>query len=208
MGSFRWLVSLLLAFVTLTPAAAVRVERVVDGDTIRLADGRSVRYIGVNTPEVHHPKLGEQPGGREATAENKKLVEGRNVRLEYDVERFDRYGRTLAYVFVGNKMVNAEMVRRGYAQTMTIPPNVKHTDLFLRLEREARAAKRGLWRDGRLAAAGEKQRAAKAPPQPLGRARLARNALLLFCLLFGYRRVRIRLRRLAALRRWRRHYSP
>jgi micrococcal nuclease len=125
------------------------VVRVVDGDTIHvsLSDHvEKVRYIGVNTPEIHHPRRGEEPGGREAAAENAALVRGQRVRLELDVQARDRYGRLLAYVWVGETMVNAELVRRGYAQVMTVPPNVRYQDLFIRLQRDAREAGRGLWK--------------------------------------------------------------
>ena len=124
------------------------VVRVVDGYTIhvRLGDRvEKVRYIGVNTPEVHHPRKGEQPGGREAAEVNRRLVTGRRVRLELDVQARDRYGRLLAYVWVEGLMVNAELVRLGYAEPMTIPPNVRHQRLFRDLAREARLAGRGLW---------------------------------------------------------------
>ncbi|MCI0460400.1 MAG: thermonuclease family protein, partial [Gemmataceae bacterium] len=63
-----------------------------------------------------------------------------------DVQERDRYGRLLAYVYLGDMMVNAEMVAQGYAQVMTIPPNVRHQDLFLKLQREARLLQIGLWR--------------------------------------------------------------
>ena len=122
---------------------------VLVGDTIdvQLADRvEKVRYIGVNTPEIHHPIKGEEPGGREAAEVNRRLVAGRHVRLELDVRTRDRYGRLLAYVWLGDTMVNAELVRRGYAQVMTVPPNVRYQDLFLKLQREARDAGRGLWR--------------------------------------------------------------
>jgi micrococcal nuclease len=125
------------------------VVRVVDGDTIqvRLADRlEKVRYIGVNTPELHGRAGHPEPGAVEATALNRALVEGRRVRLELDVRERDRYGRLLAYVWVGDVLVNAELVRRGYAQVMTIPPNVRYQGLFLRLQRDAREAGRGLWR--------------------------------------------------------------
>jgi micrococcal nuclease len=125
-----------------------RVVRIVDGDTIhvQLADRiEKVRYIGVNTPEVHHPTRGEEPGGREASAVNRELVAGKWVRLELDVRARDRYGRMLAYVWLGEVMVNAELVRLGYAQVMTVPPNVRHQALFIKLQREAREAGRGLW---------------------------------------------------------------
>jgi micrococcal nuclease len=106
-----------------------------------------VRYIGVNTPETHHPTKGAEPGGREASDVNGQLVNRHQVRLELDVQDRDRYGRLLAYVYVGDQMVNAELVRRGYAQVMTVPPNVRHQDLFVKLQREAREQKRGLWAD-------------------------------------------------------------
>ena len=125
------------------------VVKVVDGDTIHVRVGErveKVRYIGVNTPEVHHPTRGEEPGGRAAWDVNRQLVAGRHVRLELDVQARDRYGRLLAYVWVGETMVNAELVDRGYAQVMTVPPNVRHQQLFLRLQRDAREAGRGLWR--------------------------------------------------------------
>jgi micrococcal nuclease len=76
---------------------------------------------------------------------NGELVQDRHVRLELDVQARDRYGRLLAYVWVGDLMVNAELVRRGYAEVMTVPPNVRHQALFLRLQREARESARGLW---------------------------------------------------------------
>jgi micrococcal nuclease len=144
---------LLLLALSTVPAGAQNplegtVVKVVDGDTVhvQLADRvEKVRYIGVNTPEVHHPTKGEEPGGREAAAVNRTLVEGRRVRLELDVQARDRYGRLLAYVWVGDTMVNAELVRRGYAQVMTVPPNVRHQRLFLTLQRDARGAGRGLW---------------------------------------------------------------
>jgi micrococcal nuclease len=129
------------------------VVRTVDGDTIhvRLASGiEKVRYIGIDTPEVHHPKRGEEPGGRAATEVNRRLVGNRSVRLEPDVQARDHYGRLLAYVWVKGTdgvefMVNAEMVRLGYAAVLTVPPNVRHAELFRRLAAEAREQHRGLW---------------------------------------------------------------
>ena len=145
------LAALLLALAL--PARATTLEgtvvRVVDGDTIKVRVGdrvESVRYIGVNTPEVHHPTRGEEPGGREASAVNRQLVAGKQVRLELDVRARDRHGRILAYVWIGDVMINAELVRLGYAQVMTIPPNVRHQELFVKLQRDAREARRGLWR--------------------------------------------------------------
>lgn len=89
------------------------VVKVVDGDTIHVRIGariEKVRYIGMNAPELHHPTKGEQPGGPEAAEANRKLVAGQAVRLELDVQDRDKYGRLLAYVYVGDVMVNAELV--------------------------------------------------------------------------------------------------
>jgi len=150
----RWQLALVLLPFLVAPAvqgqpAEGLVTRVVDGDTIHVQLGgrvEKVRYIGVNTPEIHHPSKGEEPGGRAAAEMNRRLVAGKRVRLELDVQTRDRHGRLLAYVWVGDAMVNAELVRLGYAQVMTIPPNVKHQELFTKLQREAREAGRGLWR--------------------------------------------------------------
>ncbi len=90
---------------------------------------------------------GIEPFGKEASKANRKLVDGKTVSLEFDVEQRDRYRRLLAYVFLKDgTFVNAWLVEHGFAQVMTVPPNVKHQDLFLKLQREAREAKRGLWR--------------------------------------------------------------
>ncbi|MBI4562972.1 MAG: thermonuclease family protein, partial [Candidatus Rokubacteria bacterium] len=95
--------------------------------------------------ELHHPTRGEEPGGQEALELNRQLTLGKRARLELDVGQRDRYRRLLAYVWVDGIMVNAELVRRGYAQVMTVPPNVRYQDLFLKLQRDARQAGRGLW---------------------------------------------------------------
>ncbi len=122
------------------------VERAVDGDTVVLVGGDRVRYIGVDTPELHHPRKPVQFYAREAMEFNRRMVEGRAVRLEFDVERRDKYGRLLAYVYLPDgTFVNAELVRQGYAQLLTFPPNVKYVALFRKLQTQAREANRGLW---------------------------------------------------------------
>jgi len=114
--------------------------RVIDGDTIEITGGVRVRYIGVNAPET------DEPGGKEATEANKVLVEGKMVRLEDDVQKLDKYGRSLAYVYLEDgTFVNAELVRIGYAQVSTYPPNVKYVDTFIEYQREALTEKRGMW---------------------------------------------------------------
>jgi micrococcal nuclease len=105
-----------------------------------------IRLIGVDTPETKHPRKPVQPFGKEASAFTKQLVEGQEVRLEFDVQLRDKYRRLLAYVHIGEQMLNAELVRQGYAQVATFPPNVKYQEAFLTLQREAREARRGLWK--------------------------------------------------------------
>lgn len=130
--------------------AAVRayVTRVIDGDTIEVSiDDHTdeVRYIGIDTPETVKPGTPIQCFGPQASALNHRLVEGRAVRLVFDSERRDVYGRLLAYVYAGPRFVNARLVRLGYARTLTIPPNDTHAGLFHRLARAAGMAGRGLW---------------------------------------------------------------
>ena len=123
--------------------------RVVDGDTIRvrLPSGREerVRYIGIDTPEAGACFY------REARAFNARLVAGREVRLERDVDERDRYGRLLAYVHADGRDVGAELLRRGYAEPLVVPPNVRRAPRFAALAAGARAAGRGLWRACALA---------------------------------------------------------
>jgi micrococcal nuclease len=128
-------------------AGTAVVERVVDGDTIVLRGGERVRYIGVDTPESVKPGTPVQCYAKAASHANAGMVAGERVRLRYDAERQDRYGRTLAYVVRARDglFVNAELVRRGYAVPLTIPPNVAHAGDFRRLARAARKAGRGLW---------------------------------------------------------------
>lgn len=121
------------------------VDRVIDGDTIKLINGERVRYIGIDTPELHHPKKPVEYLAKEAKDFNEKLVGAKVVRLEFDVEKRDKYGRLLAYVYVDDTFVNAKLIEEGYAQILTIPPNVKYADEFLRLQRKARDKNRGLW---------------------------------------------------------------
>lgn len=129
-------------------AGAQLVERVVDGDTIIVEGIGRVRLIGVDTPESVDPRRPVQFFGREASEFTKRMLEGKRVRLEYDQPRMDRYGRTLAYVWLpGGPMANAEIIRQGYGFAYTRFP-FRYLDDFRKLEREARLADRGLWGDG------------------------------------------------------------
>ena len=134
-----------VTIVTKQNNTTVFVTRVVDGDTIEIEGGEKVRYIGVNTPESVDPRRKVQCFGKEASAYNKKLVEGKRVRLGADLEDRDRYRRLLRYVWLGDTMINEKLVQDGYAQVMTIPPNVKYADRFRVAQTEAREAKQGLW---------------------------------------------------------------
>ncbi len=140
--------------------ADILVKRAVDGDTLELENGERVRLIGIDTPELHESdklrrdaqRTGQdiatiQKLGAQAYEFTKGLVEGKRVSLEFDVERYDTYKRLLAYVYLKDgTFVNAEIVKQGYASLMTFPPNVKYADLFLKLHKEARENKRGLWK--------------------------------------------------------------
>jgi micrococcal nuclease len=133
-------------------AVVAPVTRVVDGDTIEVELGgevEDVRYIGVDTPESVAPDQPVECFGHAASRFNASLVAGERVRLVFDAEQHDVYGRLLAYVHVagGGPFVNAELVRRGYARTLTIEPNDRFADLFDRLEQAAANAGRGLWGD-------------------------------------------------------------
>ena len=160
MGSFVLL--LLVAAVLLRPweswdelwrdespgSVSAYVTRVVDGDTIEVRlDGETedVRYIGVDTPETVKPGEPVQCFGPVASGFNHRLVERRRVRLVFDRERRDDYGRLLAYVHLGDRFVNAELLRAGLARTLTIAPNDRFADRFNRLEMAAARAGRGLW---------------------------------------------------------------
>jgi micrococcal nuclease len=136
-----------------------RVAYVYDGDTIKLDNGERVRLIGIDTPETHaNAKLSKDVKrrrinreaqlamGQEAAKFTRALVEGKEVRLEFDVEPKDRYQRTLAYVYLTDgTFVNEKIIREGYAYPLTIPPNVRHAHQFKQWFDEARENKRGLW---------------------------------------------------------------
>jgi micrococcal nuclease len=131
------------------PASAMAfVTRVIDGDTIEARIGgreEDVRYIGVDTPETVKPDTPVQCFGPRASTFNHRLVEGRRVRLVFGVERRDVYGRLLAYVYLGHRFVNASLLRRGLARSLTIPPNDRFAPLLRGLELHAARAGGGLW---------------------------------------------------------------
>lgn len=129
----------------------MEIAKFVDGDTfwVKRPDGteEKIRLIGVNTPEARNTgRTQVEYFGKEASAYVAKFLSGKKVRLEYDVQRRDRYQRTLAYVFLEDgTFLNAHLVEKGYATAATYPPNVKYSTRFMELERKARSGKRGLW---------------------------------------------------------------
>lgn len=129
-------------------AASAAVERVVDGDTIEARVGgeiEDVRLIGVDTPETVKPGAPVECFGPQASRFTHRLLDGRRVRLVFGAERRDAYGRLLAYVHLGRLFVNATLLRRGLARTLTIPPNDRFAPRFRRLELRAARSGRGLW---------------------------------------------------------------
>ncbi len=163
------IVLVLLLLSTLCFAQAYTVERVIDGDILKLTNGETVRLIGIDCPEI------DTEEGKKATELVKRILtlyKDWNIVLEFDVEKRDKYGRQLAYVFIDTEIkegeefgfkhhsdyhfdyydgkwmcfLNATIIKVGYASPMTISPNVRHADLFQRLYKEARENKRGLWR--------------------------------------------------------------
>jgi len=166
-GSLKRLLPLLIILsfaLSLHAQETVKILRVVDGDSLKInykGKDESLRLIGIDTPESRinkkAKKYAQRTGediktitsqGKEATKFVKTLVSPEDsVRIEFDVQTTDKYGRLLGYVYLSNgKMLNEEIVRAGYANLLTIPPNVKHQDRFLKAYREAREARRGLWR--------------------------------------------------------------
>lgn len=128
------------------PQRTYLVARVVDGDTLLLEGRERVRLLGVDTPESVAPDRPVEPLGPEASQFTKRLVEGRHVRLGFDKERKDRYGRTLAYVYVGDRLLNEELIRAGFSKVeLRHPYSNAMKRRFRAAEDEAREANRGLW---------------------------------------------------------------
>lgn len=134
-----------------TPPFA-KVIQVIDGDTFKINTGEKVRLVGIDTPELHHPKKPVQCFGREAMLKTKELVEGKVIRLEKDISEKDRYGRLLRFVYIPmlsptpEIFINAYLVQEGYARVATFPPDVSKSDTFVQLAREAFINNKGLWK--------------------------------------------------------------
>lgn len=122
------------------------VTQVVDGDTIVLSDGFEVRYLGIDTPELHHPEIGEECGGKEAMDFNASLLAGKKVKLLSDRTDEDSYGRKLRYVFTEDDIfINYEIIRNGFAQVLNIPPDDLFYKTFLDAQLTAKKEGLGIW---------------------------------------------------------------
>ncbi|MDO8657601.1 MAG: thermonuclease family protein [Candidatus Levybacteria bacterium] len=130
-------------------AKVTKVTKVIDGDTIEVDLGngniKTVRYIGIDTPETVDPRKSVQCFGKEASAKNKELVGGGAVGLEKDISETDKYGRLLRYVYMGDLLINQFLVAEGYAYSSSYPPDIKYQDKFKVAEQQAKASNKGLW---------------------------------------------------------------
>ncbi len=146
MSNKPWLRAIILLSLLLSscqsPPTTARVIEVIDGDTITVEGGYRVRYIGIDTPEIH-PQL--EAYGNEAWQANRQRVAGKMVRLERDISETDKYGRLLRYVYMDGVFVNAELVREGLARARAYPTDTKYQDHLEKMETEARRAGRGMW---------------------------------------------------------------
>jgi len=122
------------------------VKKVYDGDTVQLLDGRKIRLLGINTPEIEHRNQAEQAGGELAKKWLTKALIGTKVRLEFDQEKRDKYQRYLAHIFTEQDLhINRELVRLGFASVNVFPPSLKYVPELVRAEQEAEASKLGIW---------------------------------------------------------------
>jgi micrococcal nuclease len=122
------------------------VDKVIDGDTVVVKElDPHVRYLGIDSPEILTDDSPGDPLSEEAKRFNERLVYGKRVKLEFDREKYDSYGRVLAYVFVDGVFVNEELVRNGLARALVIKPNDRYADVIYRAEEEAKRERKGIW---------------------------------------------------------------
>ena len=139
---------LLIGATTTVNQKWIRVKWVSDGDTIVLSDDRHVRYIGINAPEIAHDNQKAEAFGYAAEKYNQSLILSKKVRLEFDKETHDRYGRLLAYIFLADgTFINKKMIEKGYAYVLHLRPNLKYDGVLLKAQRGAMSAKKGMWRN-------------------------------------------------------------
>jgi micrococcal nuclease len=138
----RWifyLVFILAVVLLIIIFSPQREIKVIDGDSVVLKSGEDVRFIGIDTPEE------EEPFFKEAMKANQEMLKTGEIVLEYDIDRQDKWGRTLAYVWVDSLLVNAELIKRGLAWVYSHRPNLKYRDYFCSLQTQAREEKIGIW---------------------------------------------------------------
>lgn len=123
----------------------VKIVKVIDGDTVETETGQKVRYIGINTPEMKDSRGEVQCFSGQALEKNRELVEGKSVELEKDISETDVYGRLLRYVWIGDRLINEELVREGYAHSATFPPDIKYQERFIQAARLAQSENKGFW---------------------------------------------------------------
>jgi micrococcal nuclease len=132
-----------------------RVRHVYDGDTILLENGRCVRYLGIDTPETGSGEVPPEFLAEAARAFNERAVRGRSLRLVYGLQKRDRHGRWLAYVYLPDgRMLNEELLRRGLARVLAVRPNLRHFERLVEAQREAMARREGVWAPGRCEGGG------------------------------------------------------
>ncbi|MBX4205263.1 MAG: thermonuclease family protein [Candidatus Doudnabacteria bacterium] len=128
------------------PGKPIKVVRVIDGDTIELINGEHLRYIGIDTPEEFDQRKPVQCFAVEAAARNRELVEGQMITFQKDVTTYDKYGRWLGFVYLGDRtLVNKKLIEEGYAFAYDYPPDISKSEEFRLAERHAREKKLGLW---------------------------------------------------------------
>lgn len=130
---------------TQTATVIAHVVRIVDGDTIELSSGEKVRYIGIDTPELHSKDPQTNCFGAEAAQKNRELVEDKDIVLEKDISETDRYGRWLRYAYIDGVSVNLTLVRLGFARAKDYPPDSHYKKDFADAEKVAKEGKKGLW---------------------------------------------------------------
>ena len=147
--AFLWILVLALSSTNWSFAATEHlVKWVNDGDTIVLNNGQRVRYIGINAPEIDHENQKAEPFGYEARSFNKKLVSSDKIRLEFDRERYDQYGRLLAYIFLQDgTFVNAQLVQNGFAYYLYRSTHTKYQSILLKSQQKAMKSQKGIWRN-------------------------------------------------------------
>lgn len=129
------------------------IKRIFDGDTVMLADGRKIRLLGINTPEVQHKNTSTQAGGEEAKRWLTDKLQQRKIRLELDVEKTDKYGRTLAHIITDQKEhINLQLVAAGLAAVNIYPPNLRYVDELVKAQNQAEKNRLGIWRRPEYAA--------------------------------------------------------